>query len=289
MHFGDHKQLMEHYVTHFDSNYFLKGLALYRSLVKHAGPFKLWIVCMDEITAAMLERLKAQEIEVIRLPDIEFPALLELKNTRTWAEYCWTVTPFLFDAIFSRDLSASRVTYLDSDIWFRKSPQLLLDELDQSNKKVLITDHGYSPELDQSATSGQYCVQFVTFARKGAEALLRQWQGQCLDWCFNRSEDGKFGDQKYLDLWPEDFPNVVHVLERQDRTLAPWNALRFPYGNAVFWHFHLLKIKSDLKAGKFSIESEAGQYIIPKVARDQVYANYINELEISAKYAQALI
>jgi hypothetical protein len=132
-------------------------------------------------------------------------------------------------------------------------------------------------------------VQFVTFARKGAEALLRQWQGQCLDWCFNRSEDGKFGDQKYLDLWPEDFPNVVHVLERQDRTLAPWNALRFPYGNAVFWHFHLLKIKSDLKAGKFSIESEAGQYIIPKVARDQVYANYINELEISAKYAQALI
>lgn len=280
---------MEHYVTHFDANYFLKGLALYRSLTRHAGRFKLWVVCMDEITATMLERLNAQDIGIIRLSEIEFPALLDAKSVRTWAEYCWTITPFLFDAVFSRDRSAARVTYLDSDIWFRKSPKLLLDELEGSNKKVLITDHGYSADLDQSTTSGQYCVQFVTFPQKGAEVLLRQWQGQCLDWCFNRFEDGKFGDQKYLDLWPEDYPSLVHVLERQDRTLAPWNALRFPYGNSVFWHFHLLKIQSNLTAGFFSVESESGEYLIPKVAKDNVYMPYLKELEIAAKYAQALI
>ena len=54
-----------------------------------------------------------------------------------------------------------------------------------------------------------------------------------MEWCFNRFEEGKFGDQKYLDKWPELFDDKVHILSNKELLLAPWNATRFPYTNSI--------------------------------------------------------
>src|SRR3546814_15041181 len=105
-----------------------------------------------------------------------------------------------------------------------------------------MTDHGHSPEYDQSATSGQYCVQFMTFNRHGGEHIRHWWESRCIEWCFARFEDGKFGDQKYLDDWPERFGNDVHVLGHEAWTQAPWNATRFPYSQSILFHFHGLRL-----------------------------------------------
>ena len=105
-----------------------------------------------------------------------------------------------------------RVTYLDADLWFRKSPAPIFKEFDKSGKDVLITDHAYSPEYDNSEKNGQYCVQFTTFTREGGETVRKWWEERCIEWCFARFENGKFGDQKYLDDWLERFPEQVHVL-----------------------------------------------------------------------------
>src|SRR3546814_10715067 len=92
-------------------------------------------------------------------------------------------------------------------------PISIFAEFEKSGAHVLMTDHGYSPEYDQSATSGQYCVQFMTFNRHGGEHIRHWWESRCIEWCFARFEDGKFGDQKYLDDWPDRFGNDVPVLE----------------------------------------------------------------------------
>ena len=39
---------MEHFVTLFDAAFLPQGLALHRSLRRHAGDFTLWRVCVDE-------------------------------------------------------------------------------------------------------------------------------------------------------------------------------------------------------------------------------------------------
>jgi hypothetical protein len=178
--------------------------------------------------------------------------------------------------VFQADLSVNRVTYLDADLWFRKNPVEIFDEFESSGKAVLITDHAYSAEYDQSSSAGRFCVQFMIFERLGGELVRRWWEDRCLEWCFARHEDGKFGDQKYLDDWPIRFKEYVHVLANKELMLAPWNANRFPYGNSVIWHFHSLRICSE-SGDKFQVI--VGEYDLPKNTYSNVYEPYILELQ----------
>lgn len=272
---------MEHFVTLFNSMFLPQGLALHRSMERHVREYLLWILCVDDETHDVLERLALRNVWLLKLSDLETPELLSVKSDRTIGEYCWTLTPFTPRFVFEAGSSVRRVTYIDADLWFRKHPKPIFDELDASGKHVLITDHAYAPEYDQSATSGQFCVQFMTFTRDGGETVRQWWEDRCIEWCFGRYENGKFGDQKYLDDWPDRFGSLVHVLQDKERALAPWNAKRFPYANAVFYHFHALRILS-------SNRLQVGHYSIPQALREHVYKPYSDDLKYSVNQLKTI-
>jgi hypothetical protein len=228
---------MEHYVTYLDSLYLPQGLALHMSMQRHASEYTLWILCVDDRAHNILENLDLPNVRLLQLSKLETEDLRAVKPTRSKGEYCWTLTPFAPRFVFEADANVARATYIDADTWFRKSPTPILNEFIKSKAGVLITDHGYAPEYDQSAMSGQYCVQFVTFDREKGEVVRKWWEERCIEWCFARFENGKFGDQKYLDDWPTRFEGIVHVLERQELAQAPWNATRYAYGQCGFLSF----------------------------------------------------
>jgi len=266
--------MMEHYVTLFDSKFLPQGLSLYRSMERWCGEFTLWVICMDEIVEEILTDLRCSRIKLIPLATIETPELQEVKGDRSIAEYCWTITPFSPDAVFKLDHSVERVTYVDADLWFRSSPLRIFEEFEKSDASVMITEHGFAPETDQSAESGVYCVQFMIFARLKSSSVRRKWQQQCTDWCYNRVEDGKFGDQKYLDTWLIDFGDLIHVMEHLEWALAPWNATRFPYSEGVFFHFHSLRLVSKDRAA-------IGFYQLPQTLINHVYRPYLEDVKHS--------
>jgi len=270
---------VEHFVTLFNSLFLPQGLALHMSMERHIREYVLWILCVDDETYEVLGRLDLPNVRRLKLRDLETPELLEVKPERTIGEYCWTLTPFAPRFVFEADSSVERVTYIDADLWFRKHPKQIFNELEASGKHVLITDHAYAPEYDQSATSGQFCVQFMTFTRHGGETVRKWWEERCIEWCFARFEDGKFGDQKYLDDWPERFGDVVHILRDKELALAPWNASRFPYGNAVFYHFHGLRLISENKI-------EIGNYFLPNALKRNVYQAYYQDMRESLEQLQ---
>jgi len=241
----------EHFVTLFDSRFLLLGLALHASLQKVAPSSHLWVICIDELVEQQINGLNLDHVTAIPLRTIETDELRGVKPTRTVGEYCWTLTPFAPQSVFELAPDAERVTYLDSDLFFFSSPEVIFSEFESSKKHVLITEHGYAPELDRTAQSGRFCVQFMTFRRTNESfCVLKWWQDRCIEWCFDRNEDGKFGDQKYLDQWPVIFPNEVHILRQVDKTLAPWNVdyllSKDPIGLApVFYHFQSFRVVSD--------------------------------------------
>ena len=102
--------------------------------------------------------------------------------------------------------------------------------------------------------------------------MRRWWEERCIEWCYARFEDGKFGDQKYLDDWPIRFKGLVHVLRQQELAQAPWNATRFPYSQAVFFHFHGLRITP---GRRFDI---GPIYPLPATVLRHVYEPYLADL-----------
>jgi hypothetical protein len=245
---------------------------------RHAGQYTLWILCVDDVVHHSLGKLDLPNVRLLQLSKLETPELLKIKSGRSTGEYCWTLTPFAPRFVFEADAEVSHVTYIDADLWFRKSPAPIFREFNLSKMGVLITDHAYASEHDQSVTSGQFCVQFMTFTRDGGEAVRKWWEERCIEWCYNRLEDGKFGDQKYLDDWPDRFPDSVHILSNRELLLAPWNATRFPYGNSVAWHFHSFRIASIFGQPTLAIH---GSYLLPKCTRENVYKPYLKDLRVA--------
>jgi SAM-dependent methyltransferase len=250
--------MLNEFCTLFDVNYLPRGLTLYRSLERTCDDFRLRVFCMDDATKQLLDRLDVPRLEAIPLSELETHDrdLVGVKPTRGHVDYLLTATPSICLYSLEREPSLEAITYLDADLMFFRDPTPLFDEL--GDDSVLITPHRYAERWSHfEAISGIYNVQFVTFRNDehGLETV-RWWRDRCLEWCYFRPEDGKLGDQKYLDDWPERFEGV-HVLEHPGGGLAPWNVenyeLRSGDGSVlvdadplVFHHYHSLRLYSGM-------------------------------------------
>ncbi len=234
---------MYNYCTLFDSNYLTRGLAMYESLKKCSDDFYLYIFAFDDRSYDLLNKLNLKNTTIISLSEFEDDELLAIKGSRTPVEYCWTCTPSIIKYSIEK-YNLPSCTYLDADLYFFSNPSILIEEM--KDKSVLITEHRYTPEYDMSTKSGVYCVQFMTFKNdNNAMKILNWWRDACNDWCYARFEDGKFGDQKYLDDWITRFDGV-HVLQNLGGGVAPWNVQQYDLSkkefNLIFYHFHSYKI-----------------------------------------------
>lgn len=269
------------FCTLFDSNYLTRALVMHHSLEAAGEDFRLYAVCFDDLAYQLLATLNLPGVVAIPLNKFESPELLEVKGRRTTAEYCWTCTPHVIRYVLDT-YQLPEVTYLDADLCFYDKPSLLLSEFEKSGKSVLITEHRYTPCYDESARTGIYCVQFMTFKadQRGME-VLQWWQDRCREWCYARFEEGKFGDQKYLDDWPQRFEGI-HVLRHLGGGVAPWNVQQYVLEKTdsgievdgvplVFFHFHGYRHYLD---GMHDL----GNFQLDRAVVDMLYRPYIQAL-----------
>lgn len=280
---------MINFCTLFDSNYLTRGLALYKSLKEVCSSFHLYVVafnqdCYDYLSSANLDNLTA-----ISLQDFEDEELLNIKPTRSAAEYCWTCTPSII-AFCLQKFQLPSCTYIDADMIFYNDPAVLIEEMEHNS--ILISEHRYTKDYDQSKDSGIYCVQFMCF-KNNAEGLtaLNWWRKRCMEWCYARHEDGKFGDQKYLDDWTTRFKGV-HVMQHPGGGVAPWNIQQFNCLNKdgivfiqekktgklyplIFYHFHGVRVYTDQY-----ISCCEALYEIDQQTKKLLYIPYFNTLRL---------
>ena len=262
---------------------------MYESLKTQTKSFHLYIFAFDDLTFEILSDLKLDSVTVVSLKEFETQELLEVKKNRSVAEYCWTCTPSSISHVLN-NYDIPHCTYIDADLYFYSDPSVLITELMESGKSVLITEHRFSflPKLYEEKRGGRFCVQFITFIREeNSMQVLEKWRGQCIDWCYSRYEDGKFGDQKYLEEWPLIYSNI-HILEHQGGGIAPWNLTQYSFKKeddsfngtllkdrsefkVVFFHFQYVKfMENDL--------CDIGWYCTSSEVRRLFYEPYLQKV-----------
>lgn len=263
-------------------------MVMYESLLKSCSDFHLYVFAFDDTCYEFLKSQKNKNLTVVSLKEFEDENLLRIKPSRTEGEYCWTCASSTI--LYSiNTFGLENCTYIDADMVFYSDPIVLYNEM--GSKSVLIIEHRYTKEYDQTKTSGKYCVQFVTFKNNAmGMKVLNWWRDACVEWCYNRMEDGKFGDQKYLDDWTTRF-EAVHELQHLGGGVAPWNVQQYVFESTeekiigkelttgkqfevVFFHFHGAKFYAE------SMVHLTGEgYALNKNAKAVFYQSYVEMID----------
>lgn len=249
--------LQRNYCTLFDRNYLLKGVVMLRSIARHSPGSRVFVLCMDATTMKLLNRLAIPGVVTLPLADVESDEVLAAKKTRSVAEYCWTLSPVLMWHVMQANAEIEVLTYLDADLMFFSPVEPLFDEM--AGASITAIEHRYTARLAHLEVYGKFNVQWVSFRRdRDGMACLKKWRDQCIEWCFAVVEEGKLGDQKYLDAWPASYSGF-HSLRHIGAGVAPWNYPNYRISLSegeilvdavplVFYHFHQFQI---LEGGRF--------------------------------------
>jgi hypothetical protein len=291
---------MQHYCTLFNTSYLSRAMVMYDSLVKTGAKFHLYIFAFDDAVFEFFKGPgKKDNITVISLEEFQDEDLLDIKAGRTPVEYCWTCTPSTVLYCLEKFKLLS-CTYIDADLFFYSDPLVLLEEM--GDKSVMITEHRFTQEYEKGAENGIYCVQFVNFKNdENGLKVLKWWRNSCIEWCYARAEDGKFGDQKYLDDWMFRFEGI-HVLKHLGGGVAPWNVQQYSFSHlgaslygvetssankfpVIFFHFHALKLYTDDTVSISNYRTSGNAF-------ELFYAPYVQsllekEIEMSSHFGDA--
>jgi hypothetical protein len=227
---------------------------MYLSLARVTSDFHLYVMAFDKNSYDKLKSCGFDKMTVELLDDFETPELKAVKPTRNKAEYCWTAGPSVIYHFLTK-YGLDKITYLDSDLFFLASPEIIENEAGESS--VVITEQN-SNEVD-AVRYGRYCVQYMSFKNdEDGLGALTWWRDSCIEWCYQIMEPTRYADQKYIDEFPKRWKNVF-VLKNIGAGIAPWNMLRYQYSDntviakgvewpQVFFHMHgvLLTVKDNV-------------------------------------------
>ena len=251
---------------------------------KHCGDFILTCVCMDDESFVAANNLNSNNLKPVKWSVYENidEKLRKAKLDRSFIEYLFTCSSSICFYIIKNIPKNEILTYIDCDLFFYKSPEVLFQEF--GNHSIGIIEHKYFGYGKRFYKYGIFNVGWINFRNddQGNECIL-QWRNDCLKWCFDRFENGKFADQKYLDYWPQKYTNLK-IIKNIGANVGPWNVGRYKISNNVgelfvdskpliFFHFASFRPN---KKGQYV--SGCGYYLtkLKGLLRSDIYQPYLN-------------
>ena len=137
------------------------------------------------------------------------------------------VKPTFLKYLLRRD-GTEKVVYLDPDIYFYRSLEVVFDLLDEYS--IVLTPHSLMPIRDSFKPAEQDFLRTGVFnlgfigLHSGEETfrMLDWWEERCLTLGYHEIPSGLFVDQKWINLVPCFFSSV-HILKHPGCNMAYWN------------------------------------------------------------------
>ncbi|MGQ9670535.1 MAG: glycosyl transferase [Desulfosoma sp.] len=302
-----------HAFTSITCNYIPKARVLARSL-KSVCPDVHMHLCLNDEPPSDFDLRREPFDNLIVLDSLDIP------NKKGWifghslVELCTAVKGLAFQKIF-RETAADKVFYFDPDIVVFGRFDELAAHLERGS--ILLTPHLTDPEEDLGAVAdneiaslkhGVFNLGFLGIRRTGeGMRFLDWWSARLYHFCQDDIPGGLFTDQRWVDLAPCFFDEVV-ILRDPGFNVATWNLSHrhaegslksgiFINGKPLgFYHFSgfdsgAQEIMLKKYAGDKRVLFELRQWYIEACKRegqellghrDSVYARYSNGEIISA-------
>lgn len=203
-------------------NYLCKAITLCRSVFDHNHGVDFVIIVADRKRPVVLNDSR---IRLIWAEEIGYPEFLHCAFKYNIIELNTAVKPF-----FARMLleEYEKVVYLDPDVYVFSSLDVIFDELNSNS--VILTPHSLSPYEGDGRPNDQDLLRFGCFnlgffavnRSSSAHSLLMWWHHQCMNYCYYEPQAGLGVDQKWLDLVPAFFEDVL-ISKNPGLNVAFWN------------------------------------------------------------------
>ncbi len=275
-----------YFCTYFDLNYLPYAKLLSKSLLKHNKNITLFIVCMDKELFSILEKEPIINTVVYSHDElIDYrPRLKKIKKERSSVEYFFTCSAQVCDFVFYKNPEIGLLNYVDSDLYFFSPLNPLIDELGKAS--IGIIEHKFHWLNKSKKKYGSFNVGWISFRNdKVGRQCVSDWAMQCMDWCYQKLEHGKYADQKYLDHWPKKYPNLK-ILKHKGANVAIWNVRNYKLKLVkemilidnqplIFYHFAGLR---QLNVNKFKTNLSSYYVSTKGVLLNNIYQPYIKQL-----------
>lgn len=242
---------------------------------------------MDNYTFDYLSKMKLSNVKLYKIQDLEsnIEGLKTAKKNRNKVEFFFTCSPAICKNVLIKNPNISSITYLDSDLYFFSSPKVIFDEIKDCS--VAIVEHRFHWITKRQIKYGRFNVGWVTFRNdKEGNSCLDLWLKDCINWCYQKVEKDRYGDQKYLDRWPKLFKNLK-IIENVGANAAIWNVKNYKWNlkenkillnntPLVFYHFANIY---QIDENKFNTNLSRVLKPLKGVLRENVYKVYLKNLK----------
>lgn len=246
------------------NNYFAFAKTFLESVRRfHPSGVDLYFFLADEVAPQISKG--GFSFNVVEAKELHIESLAKMAFKYNIMEFNTAIKPFCFKYIFERGYK--KAVYFDPDIFVFNPLDCLFSALDSNS--ILLTPHITEPlpEGDVLAPSEQEYLRAGTYnlgfigvsARQNGLRFTDWWSERCANQCFSEVETGLFVDQKWVNLAPGLFSEVLISRDKglnmaywnlHERTLSP-NLTVNGEVPLVFYHFSGIDISDPSGISKY--------------------------------------
>ena len=259
-----------------------------QSILKNSGnasDIHWLILTLDQNSYDSIKSEPLQNLTLFNLNNYPDKDFLSARENRTFQEFCWSAASSILNLALVSTIPNTRVAYVDADCFFFSSIEEVFSQIPRDYRFAIHEHHFPENRKSMRAVAGRFNVGVICgYSSDSFKTCVAHWRKQVLDKCTVDLENGYFGDQKYLDHWPDQY-RELHVYDSINFGLAPWNLelilkLEILHGkilvngtDLIFYHFHAFRYRHAIL--NFFYYLPAKDYKVSRRLRKFVYQPYL--------------
>lgn len=278
-----------HFMFSFDKNYVVRALDTYDSLHPTPYPVTFWMLCLDQESKVMIEKLKLPDAYCITLEEMNNKDLMRTRTARTNTEFAMASKSCFMSFLLNtgRVKDGEALILSDVDIHFFPGAWDYIDSVHRMKEySIFMTPHNFPKGREWLVQDvGFYNGGFIYFRiDEASKECIHRYAWEAAEWTYlwHDWENYRHSDQMFMDNWRTFYHPRLYDVPHKGVNVGTWNIENYKITEKdgrifvdeyplVCYHYHGFRMYFDRKG-------RIRPYPIT-VFNDRIYDIYVKSLE----------